>query len=406
MSNLDWLESRGQFRQKKGLERIQALLKRLSDPEKGFQVVLVGGTNGKGSTSRALAAMLQKAGYRTGLFTSPHLERFSQRIVWQNQEIPLADLEDLLGQIRPLADELDASYFEIATALAAVYFQEQGTDWAVFEVGLGGRLDATNALEPELSLITSISLDHTRILGDSPAKIAQEKAGILRPGRPALTTAQGEALETLQREAARLGALIKPVSPPPYQLRSNGIEFQLDGQEFFAPLLGPHQAENLALAACAARELGLEWPLISAGLAQVHHPGRLEYFPELGLLLDGAHNPAGAQALKEALQGHFPGRPVALVIAVSADKDLMAMAAAWSQLPIFATRYHNERSAPLDLLTQVFRARASTPDPLEAVELARDFLPRDGLVVVTGSLYLVGEIRSALTSGSPQLRPI
>lgn len=397
MSNLEWLESRGQFRQKKGLERIQALLTRLSHPESNFRVALVGGTNGKGSTSRALAAILQEAGYRTGLFTSPHLERFGERIVSQNQEIPLEQLEALLGRIRPLADELDASYFEIATALAALYFQEQGTDWAVFEVGLGGRLDATNALEPELSLICSISLDHTQILGDTPAQIAREKAGILRAGRPALTTARGEALEALKQEAARLGAFLEVVSTPRYQCQPAGLSFELDSQELFAPLLGPHQADNLALAARAGHQLGLDWNTIRAGLAQVHHPGRLEYFPKQDLLLDGAHNPAGAQALKEALHCHFPDWPVALVVAVSSDKDLVAMAAAWSGFPVVATRYQHERSAPLDQVVQIFGAQAYHPDPWMAIELARGLLPPGGLVVVAGSLYLVGEVRSQLS---------
>ncbi len=381
-----------------GLERIRALLARLDHPERAFRVVLVGGTNGKGSTARALAALLQAAGERVGLFTSPHLLRVGERVEVNGRQITDAELAALLERSWAHVEAVEASYFEAIAALALAHFAERRVDTAVLEVGLGGRFDAVNASEPALSIVTNVALDHTDWLGPTLADVAREKAGILRPGRPALTAARGDGWARLRAEARARGVRLEQVLPGCAAPQGYGVAFGLSRNVYGAPLMGVHQADNLALAVRAARLLGAGGPAIRRGLARVRHPGRLSYLPDRRLLLDGAHNPAGTRALARALEDYFPASPKTLVFAVSRDKDVAAMAAELRGhfREVVLTRYPGERAADPKTLVRFFPGAQIEPDPNRALARALAARPAGGLVVAAGSLYLVAELlRSA-----------
>ncbi len=375
-----------------GLERIRALLARLGHPERRFAPVLVAGTNGKGSTARALAAILAASGKKTGLFLSPHLSHYRERFLVNGREIEEEALLARIRELRPHVEATGATFFEASAALAMHHFAEEGVEVGVLEVGLGGRLDATNAADPVLSLVTAIGYDHTQFLGETLPEIAREKAGIFRPGVPALTSATGEALAALQARARELKTPLEPVRPEFVVAQRDGIRFGLSGRVYESPLLGRHQGENLALALAAAKLLGAPEDAIRAGLARLQNPGRLE---RLGpYLLDGAHNAEGARALARALKDHFPSEAKVLVFAASRDKDHAGMARALAGLfqAVYLTQYPGERSAdPLDLLP-LFPGARVLPDPHRALAEARRAHPA-ALVVVAGSLYLLGELR-------------
>lgn len=411
MDPLAWLYAR-QGEVKPGLERIQALLVRLGNPQEAYPVALIGGTNGKGTTARALAAILEEAGLRVGLYTSPHLVDFQERISVQGQAIPKDRLLVLLEEVRPLAEALEASFFEVATAVALLHFAREGVGFAVLEVGLGGRFDATNVAEPLLSVVTNIGHDHLEILGPTLRDVAREKAGIFRQGVPAITAARGEGLEELRERARAMGTplwvLGEEFSLLGVEALGEGLAFRLRirGEErtFRTRLFGPHQAENLALAAVSGKLLGAGWEAVEKGLLRAENPGRLERLPWPGgkeLLLDGAHNPEGAWALRQALRFHGL-LPAALVLGFSREKDHRAMAEALKGLgPVVLTRYASPRSQDPRALLPLFPGALVEEEPLKAVERA---FTLENRVVVAGSLYLVGEVKRALLGLPPEER--
>ncbi|MFC4456036.1 folylpolyglutamate synthase/dihydrofolate synthase family protein [Deinococcus sonorensis] len=399
-TDLDWLYARQRVGIHPGLTRVRALLQRLGDPQQAFRAVLVGGTNGKGSTSATLASMLTAGGQRTGLFTSPHLTHFQERFLVDGQELPEATVLAALGRVRPLAEGLEASFFEIVVALGCVLFAEAGVELAVMEVGLGGRLDATNALEPVLSVITSVGLDHTDLLGHTHEAIATEKAGILRTGRPAVTGVAAALWPLLDRRGADLWALDREAQLEARPLGWSGWEVRLRSPggllSFQTPLLGEHGARNAALAALAAQRLGLDEAAIATGARTVRWPGRMERLSWQGreVLLDGAHNPDGAAALSAALQA-LAVPPLPFVFGSAADKDVAGVV---EQLrPVMAsvilTRAQlSPRAADPASLAPLFQVPVQLAgSPQEALGL----LP-PGLSVACGSLYLIGELRPLL----------
>ncbi|MGC3997052.1 MAG: folylpolyglutamate synthase/dihydrofolate synthase family protein [Anaeromyxobacter sp.] len=382
-----------------GLERMVRALDALGHPERRYAVLHVGGTNGKGSTCAMAEAALRRAGHRVGLYTSPHLVRFNERIAVDGQVIDDARLEARIAALRDACPWHEAggpedrlTYFEFATLLALLDFAEQGVDAAVVEVGLGGRFDATNAVRPAVTAIARIGLDHTQLLGDTVEAIAAEKAGIFKPGVPAVVHGQqpAGALEVLRQEAERRGA---PLTVAPERW---------DGP---VGLAGPHQRGNAALAAAALRALAgqgvrLAEADVAGGIAAARWAGRLEAVG--GVLLDGAHNPQGAAALAAALPALHPGRPVELVFGVLSDKDdramLAALAPAVRRLHLLAP--HTPRARPAAEVQALARSLGIEADLhvdlIGALACARQAAGGDGLVCVAGSLYLVGEARELL----------
>lgn len=382
-----------------GLERMERALDALGHPERSLRILHVAGTNGKGSTCAMAAQALREAGHRTGLYTSPHLVRFNERIALDGEPIDDAALDRLASEVRRACPWHDASasgdrltYFEFATLLALLRFAEARADAVVLEVGLGGRFDATNVVRPAVSAVSRIGLDHTELLGETLGAIAGEKAGIFKAGVPGVVAhAQPpEAMEVLRSEAERRGTPLT-VAPPAYPGPVS--------------LAGQHQRGNAALAAAALRLLdaaGVAVPeeAIGRGIARARWPGRLETVS--GVLLDGAHNPDGAAALASALSSLHPGKPVELVFGVLADKDhrgmLRALAPAVRGLHLVAPQSPRARPPATyrDLARGLAAAVHEHASANEAIACARSAAGPDGVACVAGSLYLVGEARALL----------
>ncbi|WP_263366855.1 bifunctional folylpolyglutamate synthase/dihydrofolate synthase [Edaphobacter bradus] len=461
-------------RRKFDLEHMRILAHALGDPQATFPSVLIAGTNGKGSTSASLASILTAAGYRTALYTSPHLSRVNERIQVSGTSISDDDFARLYFRVDDTAQRLvreaalpqHPSFFETLTALAFAYFAEQQIDIAILEVGMGGRLDATNIVEPLLSIITDISLDHQDYLGHTIAEIAREKAGILRPRGTLITIPQhpeanqaiGEVAATLDLHAISAAPYVPhtPIAtdqedksvlsearvPHPSQLHREGWESQtlprnrysltLAGQplEIDSPLLGQHQQRNIALAIAAAEELRnpmsykslisnsnsykITNQQIEEGIRNTRWPGRLELIrlPEgPALILDVAHNPAGAWTLRAAISQLPEEQPRTLLFSCLRDKDIREMTqillplfdssadrppSRWKDHVLFAP-IHNPRAASLDDLLAAARSldvpATATASIEAALAEARRLTPPNGLILATGSIYLVGELR-------------
>ncbi len=413
-----------QPRRKFSLDQVQTLLHALGDPQDSFRSVLIAGTNGKGSTASTLASILTAAGLRTGLYTSPHLERPNERIRLNRAEIPDDAFAALYFRVHNAAQELLAaghlpqhpSYFEVLTALAFLYFAEQKVDIAVLEVGMGGRLDATNVVDPMLSIITDISLDHTEWLGPTITAITHEKAGILRHRGTMVTLPQHpEANQVLGQVATELGSravTAVPYMPPVHETSTGPYSVEALGEtiEVNSPLAGAHQHRNIALAIAAAVELATHhgYPITPAAIAEGAHvtqwPGRLERIARgpIDWILDVAHNPAGVWALRaglRALLGDAP--PQVLVFSCLRDKPLTEMAQILFPLfeRVVVAPVHSARAASLQ---DLMAAALETSTPALAAESASDALrlaeqsTPHGTIVVSGSVYLVGEARSLL----------
>jgi dihydrofolate synthase / folylpolyglutamate synthase len=377
-----------------GLEPVRRALTLLGDPQRQFAAVQIAGTNGKGSTAAMTEAILRAAGLRTGLYTSPHLARFTERIRVAGREVDGDRLAALDRRLQ--ATGVALTYFEIATVLGFLALAEETVDVAVLETGLGGRLDAVTTCEPLATAITSIDLDHTGYLGHTLREIAREKAGIINAGVPcSLGRLPEEAEQEIGAVAARLGAPL----------------FRLD-REFGAPtgplgLPGPHQRDNAALAVAlaetAAAALGrpLDRATIGRGLAGAMWPGRLERVGD-DLLFDCAHNAHGARALAAALPALAAGRRIALLVSIAADKDAGAIFAALAPVAaaLVATRSDSARAVAPDTLAQTARdyfAEVAAHDEVpEALATARRLAGPGGLVVVCGSMFLVGTLRARL----------
>jgi dihydrofolate synthase / folylpolyglutamate synthase len=438
-----WVERLQRFGVHPGLARTRSLLAALGDPQDAFEVALVAGTNGKGSTVALLDAMLRAPRHErtaapdpVGRFVSPHLTRFGERFTVDGRPLADAALADALRDVRPHAERLGATFFEVLVAVAALAFVRAGVGRAVLEVGMGGRLDATNASEPTLSVITQIALDHEAVLGPDVATIAGEKAGVLRSGRPAVTSAEGVALAVVRRRAAELGADLTVVDEVGAELRDlgwAGVELRgLGPAPIRAPLLGAHQARNLAAAALAARAWGTPWDAVVAGAAAVRWPGRLERMEALGCLwlLDGAHNPAGARALAGALEA-LGARPRVAVLGVTDDRlggDLPAALGRLAPVLVVTRASRSPRAAPAARLAERLRALgAGAAGVIEIDDVAQALSAAAALalaaadaepaaagpgaagagvpptVVVAGSLYLVGEARALLLGEEPEV---
>jgi dihydrofolate synthase/folylpolyglutamate synthase len=414
----------GQPRRKFSLDEVRILLDALGDPQRRFPAVLIAGTNGKGSTASTLASILTAAGQRTGLYTSPHLEKPNERIRVDRDEIADGDFARLFFLVSDMGEELAGSgrlpqlpsYFETLTAVAFLYFAEQHVDFAVLEVGMGGRLDATNIVDPLISIITDISLDHMEWLGETITEITREKAGILRRSGTMITLPQHpEANQVLGEVAAELdvrgvsAANYVPMAGTkgPYSVEALGEMIEVD-----SPLEGGHQQRNVALAIAASVELASRHGLritagaVQEGIRSTRWPGRLERVKRDGTewILDVAHNPAGAWALRAGLREIAEGRrPRILVFSCLRDKPVAEMAQILFPLfdQVIIAPIHTARGAAMDDLLAAARTTGTpataTDSVREALKLARDH-SEGGAVAVSGSVYLVGEARSILLS--------
>jgi dihydrofolate synthase / folylpolyglutamate synthase len=425
------LAERGRFGVRLGLGRTRALLRELGDPHLGLRGVLIGGTNGKGSVLALVASVLREAGYRVGETPKPHLVTYRERLQIGGRPISPAAFTGLVEQVLPLADRVAArlgepTEFELLTAMLFRWFADERVDVAVVEVGLGGRLDATNVWDGGVAAITNVALDHMDRLGDTVEAIAGEKAPIIKRGNLAVTGAVEPALAVIRRRAARVGAPLRVVEP------ARIVAVNRDGLTVELPLLGPttvglrgrHQAQNAAVADAVLDGLavaGIAAPSPAqrrAGYGAARWPGRMELI-EIGgreVLLDGAHNPAGAAALATALgdlRPHLDPGPLTLVTATMADKDVDGVIAALAASPalrggtIVATTLGVPRALPAAELAERWRAHAPSAtvravgDAAEALDVALE--RPGGPIVVAGSLYLVGAARERLVD-DPLLR--
>jgi len=422
------------------LTHMRVLLEALEHPEKKFPALLIAGTNGKGSTAATLASVLQASGYKTGLYTSPHLVRINERIringaaIADDEFALIHELVDRTAERLVTESELPwhPSFFEMLTAIAFEYFSRERIDIAVLEVGMGGRLDATNVVEPRLSVITDIALDHQKFLGDTLAEIAREKVGILRAKVPVVTLPQtpeandviGNAILALDAKAVSAVPFVPPVSPnsaqylvPSTHEKTGYVSrypLQVMGKEITVetPLVGRHQLRNLALAIAAAEELSRAgFPAITAatietGIRETRWPGRFQVLsatadhPEI--VFDVAHNPAGAWALRSTLSAAYEDRPLVFVFGAMRDKAVGEIAEILFPLAdrVIATHVENPRAATAaEIREAAFRVAVDivdAPDVPSALAQARAAAGTRGLVVVTGSIYIVGEAMRTL----------
>lgn len=420
-----WTHKGQTSRRKFDLEHMRVLTEALGHPERRFPSVIIAGTNGKGSTSATLASILQAAGYETGLYTSPHLVRVNERIAINAETISDAEFAEVHSRIDDISESLvragkldqRPSFFETLTAMAFEYFASAGVEIAVLEVGIGGRLDATNVADPLLSVITDISLDHTEWLGNTLTEIAKEKAGIVRrngilitlPQHPEVNDALGEQVRELSARVVNASQYVPPVTPaadsfeinengPPhnrYPLEVMGAEITLD-----SPLAGRHQTRNVALAIAAAVELKQSFgyritpAAIATGTASTHWPGRFQVIPGASeIVLDVAHNPAGAWALRSALSSRYDNAPLTIIFGVMRDKDIAEMGEIIFPLAdeVIATRVNSPRAASpeeiRELTSHIGVPIVGCDDLQDALRIARQ---RGRVTVITGSVYLVG----------------
>ena len=419
---LDWLFNVRRFGPDRTLEPTRHALSLLCDPHLAFKSIHVGGTNGKGSTSAMIASILGAAGYRVGLFTSPHLERFTERIRVGGEEIPEDDVVRLLGLIRPVFEEMldqgmTLRFFDVVTLLCFMYFQERRVDFAVLEVGLGGRLDATNVVDPLVSVITNIGLEHTEILGDTLELIAGEKAGIIKPGRPLVTAARDESVfRVFKARADELGCRVVRVG---FDTGYEKLGSDLGGQRFSlrslrgeylglsTPLLGDHQVVNAATAVAAVESLadyGFDVPedAVRRGLREVHWPGRLEVLSTSPLVVvDGAKDAEAVEAVRRTVERDIPHGRVVAVVSISSDKRIPAMMRSISAVAdhVIATSHGvMERAADP---AHIARLAEENGVPSEALPVAGDAFARalemagpGDMVLVIGSVFLAGAARA------------
>lgn len=375
---LDWLCV---FGIKEGLERIRALTAKLGEPQNFYRTIHVAGTNGKGSVCAMLAEMLKASGFRVGLFTSPHLESYCERIRINDANISEDDFAEMIFRVK--ACGVECTHFEALTAAAFLYFKEQAVDVAVIEVGLGGLYDSTNVITPELSIITNVALDHENILGDLDG-IARNKAGIIKPNVPCVTGATGKPLEIIRSVAAEKNSPLYEVNEPA------NVEVNLRGD---------YQRFNAAIAIKAAEVLRLDDSAIKRGLAQVEWAGRFEIFETSAgvVVIDGAHNPDGATALRTSLDKTFPRGRRAWLFGVLKDKDFATMIKILFRAEDFVivTEPKSERAASTETICAALRECGieciAVKDNFAAVE---QLMTSGGDVkIIAGSLYLIGAVR-------------
>ncbi len=422
--SINWLYSFKSHGSKLELERISHLLSRLGNPQNNYKTIHVTGTNGKGSVCNYIFSVLNKAGFKTGIYISPHLQRFSERIVVNDNEISNKDVANLILQIKPFVEDMQKennspTFFEIVTTMAFQHFNNQNVDFAVIEVGLGGRFDATNVINPMVSVITNISLEHTKNLGENVESIAFEKAGIIKEKTQIVTAAKNPALAVIKKVAKEKKSTIKTIDDSYWKrtYQSDDYqEFQINGlikeYKVKTSLLGLYQGENIALAIIALEILQMRGVYltdanIKEGIYQSFNPGRMEIYSKYPtIILDGAHNPAGAEMLRKTIENDFDYKKLITVVGILEDKDINSMLkhiVSFSDI-IIITKSKNMRACDPNLIKEKIKDLGFSKNIiikdtiLSALDYARSVATKEDVICITGSLYTVGEARNYLSN--------
>lgn len=421
---MKYIEDTGKFGMKLGLQRIQKLCDYMGNPEKELKVIHVAGTNGKGSTTTFISSILMAQGYRVGIYTSPYLERFTERIKINNEEISKEDVAKYVTYLVPIINEVsdeiigNPTQFEIITAMAFKYFKDKGTDYVVLEVGLGGRMDSTNVVDSLLSVITTISYDHMRILGNTLGQIAFEKAGIIKKNRPLVMYPQvQEAEQVILKKAREEGSKVYRVDGLSYDITSSslkGMDFNVTGtyryDNVHIGLVGEFQVKNAMTAIVAAealRDLGckIDRKSIYEGLRNARWPGRFELLKdEPCIIIDGAHNVEGIRSTSDTIRKYFPDGRILVVCGILADKQYDDMVKELVEITkeFITVTPPNPRGLPAEELKKAIELNGGHAQAAEsiregidsALSRARDY----DAILFCGSLYMIGEARTILNN--------
>lgn len=417
--SIRWLYSFKKYGSKLGLERISYLVKQLGNPQNTIKIIHVTGTNGKGSVCKFIGSILLKAGYNVGVYVSPHLQRFSERIVVNNEEISEGDVVLLVEKIKPVVVDMikqnnTPTFFEVVTAMAFQFFSDCAVDFAVVEVGLGGRFDATNVVNPLVSIITNVSLEHTNYLGEDIKSIAFEKAGIIKKNVPIVTAVKNDARDVVKKFAKEKNAHTIVINRNHWRRLSNNMNYQ----EFLiqgafkdytvkTTLLGEYQGENIALAVFTIEQLQMNGVYLTdddvlEGISTTLNPGRMEIISkEPTVLLDGAHNPVGMKMLRKTLEEDFEYDKLVLLIGILKDKSIQKMLSTIAPISdtIIVTKSNNVRACNPEFLKNAVDEIGYKKDLfiedsiLKAIKHAKSVTKEDDIICISGSLFTVGEAR-------------
>ena len=413
--SIDWLYSYEKFGIKLGLERISYICKKLGNPQDKYKIIHVGGTNGKGSVCRFLQSILTLNGYKVGVYLSPHLQRFSERFLIDGDEISEDDIVVLIEKIKPIIDEMIKNkniptFFEIVTALAFQYFNDKKVDFAIIEVGLGGRFDATNIVKPVVSVITNVTFDHQDRLGKKIEEISFEKAGIIKKDIPLVTAATDKALEVIKKEVKEKKTNISVIEKSSWEKTQGGPEWSeflinglLKNYNVKTKMAGQFQGENIAIVLATIEILQMNGVYITdesiiKGIEKTSIVGRMEIVGfEPIVFLDGAHNIAAMQYLKNTLVNDFVYEKLIIVIGILADKNVLEMLDIITPISdiIVVTKSQNKRACdPLKLKDMIDKKEAVIKDDIiSAIDYAKKVASKRDLICITGSLFTVGEAK-------------
>lgn len=414
------------FGSRLGLERVEYILKALGNPEKKLKFVHIAGTNGKGSTAACMAAVLKEAGYKTGLYTSPYIIRFNERMQINGEQIPDERLSEITGRVRPIAEAMTEDVpteFEIITAVAMEYFAEEECDIVVLEVGLGGEFDATNVIEaPELAVITAIGLDHTKELGPTLADIARAKAGIIKDGCDVVVYGNEpeEAERVFEAVCRERNARLTVTDFSSVNVKKCDLDhiiFDYDGQEeLLLPLIGSYQPKNAAVAITALKALRNKgWSItdenIRDGLRDVKWPGRFEVLLRKPVfVIDGAHNPHGIDAARDSIKAHFGDEKMIFLVGVMADKDVPSMMKVLAPMAreIVTVTPNNPRAMEAGELAARIREYGAEAEACETIQTGVDRVLElagdEGTICALGSLYFSSDVRDAVKNAAERLK--
>ncbi len=411
---LDFIHSLSKFGSKPGLDTISELTKRIGNPQQSLKFVHVAGTNGKGSITTLLASILRASGYKTGAYISPFVDHFCERISVNGQAIPESDLTRLIEKISVVCDDMvkdgfsHPTEFEVITAAAFLYFKNIGCDYVILEVGLGGRLDATNIIDsPLCSVITSISFDHMSVLGNTLAEIAKEKCGIIKKGCPCVVypEQESEVFEVIKAYCEKMNSDIHIAKMPEiFDISLNGTYFSYEGYERLCmPLIGRHMAKNAATALCCVdvlRKSGIDIPenAVYEGFSALKHPGRMEKISEKPLIItDGAHNISGMKAFYDSVTTLFEGKKISFIMGMLKDKEYKEAVEMIADIPerFITVSVPSPRTLSADELAFEVKKHRSDVISAESIEdaLTNALQIKPDVVCIFGSLYLLGEFK-------------